>query len=127
VYVLEDSIVMGLNGGKEVTPGLGQTFYEGPDDVHTVGRNASSTKPSQVCRVLAERPAQAGTGAGALSFRQIPSITHAARLIKARASESTGYVCSTSSRNRNVRILVTHPLPALLEKMAERERASANL
>jgi len=47
VYVLEGSIVMGLNGDKEVTLGPGQTFYEGPDDVHTVGRNASSTRPAK--------------------------------------------------------------------------------
>ena len=47
VYVLEGSIVMGLNGGKEITLGPGQTFYEGPDDVHTVGRNASATKPAK--------------------------------------------------------------------------------
>ncbi|GGA32359.1 cupin domain-containing protein [Dyella nitratireducens] len=47
VYVLEGSIVMGLNGGKNVTLGPGQTFYEGPDDVHTVGRNASRTKPAK--------------------------------------------------------------------------------
>lgn len=47
VYVLEGSIVMGLNGGKQVTLGPGQTFYEGPNDVHTVGRNASRTKPAK--------------------------------------------------------------------------------
>lgn len=47
VYVLEGSIVMGLNGGKQVTLGPGQTFYEGPDDVHTVGRNASRTEPAK--------------------------------------------------------------------------------
>lgn len=47
VYVLEGSIVMGLNGGKEVTLEPGQTFYEGPDDVHTVGRNASQTAPAK--------------------------------------------------------------------------------
>jgi quercetin dioxygenase-like cupin family protein len=47
VYVLEGSIVMGLKGGKEVTLGPGQTFYEGPDDVHTVGRNASRTQPAK--------------------------------------------------------------------------------
>src|SRR5215469_15243727 len=40
VYVLEGSIVMGVKGGKEVTLTAGQTFYEGPDDVHVVGRNA---------------------------------------------------------------------------------------
>lgn len=47
VYVLEGSIVMGLNGGKEVTLGPGQVFHEGPDDVHTVGRNASNTAPAK--------------------------------------------------------------------------------
>ncbi len=45
IYVLEGSIVMQVEGGKEVTLTPGQTFYEGPNDVHTVGRNASSTKP----------------------------------------------------------------------------------
>lgn len=52
IYVLEGSIVMGLNGGKEVTLGPGQTFYEGPEDVHTVGRNASTTKPAKFLVVL---------------------------------------------------------------------------
>ena len=47
VYVLEGSIVMALNGGKEVTLGPGQTFYEGPNDVHTMGRNASATRPAK--------------------------------------------------------------------------------
>src|SRR5215510_6353253 len=47
VYVLEGSVVMELNGGKQVTLKPGQTFYEGPDDVHTVGRNASSTEPAK--------------------------------------------------------------------------------
>ena len=47
VYVLEGSIVMQLKGGKEVTFTPGQTFYEGPDDVHIVGRSASKTKPAK--------------------------------------------------------------------------------
>jgi quercetin dioxygenase-like cupin family protein len=47
VYVLEGSIVMQVRGGKEVTLTPGQTFYEGPDDVHVVGRNASQTKPAK--------------------------------------------------------------------------------
>ena len=46
VYVLEGSIVMQLKGGKEVTLTPGQTFYEGPDDVHIVGRSADKTKPA---------------------------------------------------------------------------------
>jgi quercetin dioxygenase-like cupin family protein len=44
LYVLEGSVVMQLQGGKEITLTPGQTFYEGPNDIHTVGRNASSTK-----------------------------------------------------------------------------------
>ena len=47
VYVLEGSVVMQVRGGKQVTLIPGQTFYEGPDDVHVVGRNASDTKPAK--------------------------------------------------------------------------------
>jgi quercetin dioxygenase-like cupin family protein len=47
VYVLEGSIVMQLRGGKDVTLTPGETFYEGPDDVHVVGKNASQTKPAK--------------------------------------------------------------------------------
>lgn len=47
VYVLEGTVVMQVRGGKEVTLKPGQTFYEGPDDVHVVGRNASKTKPAK--------------------------------------------------------------------------------
>jgi quercetin dioxygenase-like cupin family protein len=52
VYVLEGSVVMQVKGGKQVTLTPGQTFYEGPDDVHVVGRNASSTKPARFVVVL---------------------------------------------------------------------------
>jgi quercetin dioxygenase-like cupin family protein len=55
VYVLEGSIVEGVRGGKEVTLTPGQTFYEGPDDVHTVGRNASTTKPAKFVVVLVKK------------------------------------------------------------------------
>jgi quercetin dioxygenase-like cupin family protein len=47
VYVLEGSVVMQVRGGKEVTLLPGQSFYEGPNDIHTVSRNASSTKPAK--------------------------------------------------------------------------------
>ena len=47
IYVLEGSIVMQVRGGKEVALTPGQTFYEGPNDVHVVGRNASKTKPAK--------------------------------------------------------------------------------
>src|SRR5262249_46373338 len=52
VYVLEGTVVMQLRGGKEVTLTPGQTFYEGPNDVHTIGRNASSTEPAKFLVVL---------------------------------------------------------------------------
>jgi quercetin dioxygenase-like cupin family protein len=52
VYVLEGTIIMQLKGGKEVTLNPGDTFYEGPNDVHTIGRNASSTKPAKFIVVL---------------------------------------------------------------------------
>ncbi|QTQ36236.1 Cupin 2 domain-containing protein [Aromatoleum petrolei] len=52
VYVLEGSIVMGVRGGKAVTLTPGQTFYEGPDDIHTVSRNASRTEPAKFMVVL---------------------------------------------------------------------------
>jgi len=48
IYVLEGSIVMQVKGGKEVPLTPGQTFYEGPDDVHIIGRNASKTKPAKL-------------------------------------------------------------------------------
>jgi len=47
VYVLEGSVVMQVKGGKQVTLTPGQTFYEGSNDVHIVGRNASKTKPAK--------------------------------------------------------------------------------
>lgn len=52
VYVLEGSIVMGVRGSKPVTLTPGQTFYEGPHDVHTIGRNASATKPARFVVLL---------------------------------------------------------------------------
>lgn len=52
VYVLEGTIIEQVRGGKEVTLTAGQTFYEGPGDVHTVGRNASKTKPAKFVVVL---------------------------------------------------------------------------
>jgi quercetin dioxygenase-like cupin family protein len=55
VYVLEGTVIMQLKGGKEVTLTPGQTFYEGPDDVHVVGRNASKTKPAKFVVVLVKK------------------------------------------------------------------------
>jgi quercetin dioxygenase-like cupin family protein len=52
VYVLEGSVVMQVKGGKEVTLTPGQTFYEDRDDVHVVGRNASTTRPAKMLVLL---------------------------------------------------------------------------
>ena len=52
VYVLEGSIVMGVKGGKEATLKPGDTFHEGPNDIHTVGRNASATQPAKFVVLL---------------------------------------------------------------------------
>jgi quercetin dioxygenase-like cupin family protein len=48
VYVLEGSVVMKVEGGKEVTLTEGQTFYESPSDIHAVSRNASTTKLAKI-------------------------------------------------------------------------------
>ena len=50
--VLEGSVVMQLKGGQQVTLTPGQTFYEGPDDVHVVDRNASGTQPAKFLVLL---------------------------------------------------------------------------
>ena len=52
VYVLEGSVVMQVKGGKEITLTPGQSFYEGPNGIHTVGRNTSTTKPAKLIVVL---------------------------------------------------------------------------
>jgi len=52
VYVLEGSVIMQLKNGEQVTLTPGQAFYEGPDDVHLVDRNASSTEPAKFLVVL---------------------------------------------------------------------------
>ncbi|MBM0104731.1 cupin domain-containing protein [Steroidobacter sp. S1-65] len=52
VYVVEGSIVMGVKGGREVTLKAGDTFYEAPTDIHTVGRNASKTESAKFLVLL---------------------------------------------------------------------------
>jgi quercetin dioxygenase-like cupin family protein len=52
IYVLEGTIVMQVKGGKETTVHAGETFYEGPNDIHVVGRNASTTQPAKFIVVL---------------------------------------------------------------------------
>jgi quercetin dioxygenase-like cupin family protein len=55
IYVLEGAVVMQVRGGQEVTLGPGQTFYEAPDDIHVVGRNASTTRPAKFLVMLIKK------------------------------------------------------------------------
>lgn len=55
VYVLEGSVVEQVKGGKPVTLRAGQTFYEGPQDIHIVGRNASRTRPAKILAILVKK------------------------------------------------------------------------
>lgn len=55
VYVIEGSIVMQVKGGPEVTLKPGQTYYEAPNDIHTVGRNASKTEPAKFVVLLLKK------------------------------------------------------------------------
>jgi len=57
VYVLEGSVVMQVRGGKEVTLGPGQSFYEDPNDIHVVSRNASTTKAAKFLVFLIHKKA----------------------------------------------------------------------
>jgi quercetin dioxygenase-like cupin family protein len=52
VYALEGSVIMQVKGQEPVTLHPGQTFDEGPNDVHLVGRNASKTEPAKFLIVL---------------------------------------------------------------------------
>jgi quercetin dioxygenase-like cupin family protein len=52
VFVLEGSIVMQMEGGKKLTLHPGQTFYEDPNGIHLIGRNASDTKPAKFLMLL---------------------------------------------------------------------------
>ena len=47
VYVLEGRVNMQVEGGKIVTLSAGQTFYENPNDIHTMSQNASDTEPAK--------------------------------------------------------------------------------
>src|SRR5262249_36191317 len=55
VYVLEGSVVEQVKGGQPVTLTAGQTFYEGPDDIHVVGKNASQTQPAKLMAILIKK------------------------------------------------------------------------
>ena len=52
VYVLEGTIEMQMEGAEKVTLHPGETFYEDPNGVHLIGRNASDTQPAKFVVVL---------------------------------------------------------------------------
>jgi quercetin dioxygenase-like cupin family protein len=47
VYVLAGHVIMQVKGGPQMTLGPGETFYESPDDIHSVSANASKTEPAK--------------------------------------------------------------------------------
>ena len=47
VYVLEGSIIMQAADATAVTLSAGQTFYEVPEDIHAVSKNASASAPAK--------------------------------------------------------------------------------
>jgi quercetin dioxygenase-like cupin family protein len=55
VYVLEGSVIEQVKGGKPDTLTAGETFFEGPEDIHIVGRNASKTKPAKILAILVKK------------------------------------------------------------------------
>ena len=61
VYVLKGSVVMQVQGGEQLTLGPGQTFYESPDDIHTVSKNASATKPAKFLVFFVKEKGAPGT------------------------------------------------------------------
>ena len=55
VYVLEGSVIEQVKGGKPDTLTAGETFFEGPEDIHIVGRNASKTQPAKILAILVKK------------------------------------------------------------------------
>jgi quercetin dioxygenase-like cupin family protein len=48
VYVLEGTVTMQVEGGEMQTLSVGEVFYETPDDIHSVSRNASDTESAKI-------------------------------------------------------------------------------
>ena len=69
VYVLEGSVIMAVAGGEPQTLGPGDVFYESPDDIHSVSRNASATEPAKILVFFPEREGRGEYRAGGLVRR----------------------------------------------------------
>jgi quercetin dioxygenase-like cupin family protein len=61
VYVLQGTVVMQVKGQDEVTLSTGATFYETPEDIHVVSRNASQTEPARILVFFVKRVGAAPT------------------------------------------------------------------
>lgn len=61
VYVLEGALEMQVAGKPLVTVKAGETFYEAPEDVHAVSRNASKTASAKFVVVLITPKKPAGS------------------------------------------------------------------
>ena len=61
VYVLSGTVRMQVQGSAVVTLKAGETFYEGPDDVHTVSANASNTEPARILVFMVKDKSAAAT------------------------------------------------------------------
>ena len=72
LYVLEGSVVMQVKGGKEITLRPGKTFYESPNDIHVVSRNASSACVRSQGTSELRRLHRGGRGLGSRKLRKIP-------------------------------------------------------
>src|SRR5215813_11334110 len=51
-YVLEGEIRSKVGNEPEKTYTVGQMFFENPNDLHAVSRNASTTKPARLLAIL---------------------------------------------------------------------------
>ena len=63
---------MGVRGGKTVALTPGQTFYEGPSDVHTIGHNASLTERAKSLVILLKNRDKPAAGIGRTAGRDRP-------------------------------------------------------
>jgi len=61
VYVLEGTVEMQVAGGELMRLGPGETFYETPNDIHSVSRNASDSEPAKILVVFIKMKGAAPT------------------------------------------------------------------
>ena len=92
---------MQLKGGKQVTLTPGQAFYEGPDDVHVVDRNASRTKPAKFLVVL-------------IKNKGAPALVPAESLLGMGAGRGTKSLSDPEGSRRLTQLVIAPELTALV-------------